>query len=377
MKNKAVKSLLIALSLVTAMSVTACGKSGEAGDDTQDTSEWYDVSRENMDEEESSDSTAETTTTTADSSSEPEETESSSSESSDSSKPDDSSSSGGSSGGNSSPSGGNGNPKNFEEKELPKEIYTPDIEIYGDKNIGDTIALYNVKVNGKIMDIRSETVDTFVSKAGIKRDANSAYENPFEEKEEEYDGIFWFGGGYGVYTNAQDASKRFTGTHVFIEGAENGFVAAEVDAGIEGRYSIRSVYSNINTEKNDFEVIFAGGIKCGMTRSEVEKIIGSKGNDSKGYVFYANKENALLIHYNKDDVAEEIYLYNDFDDMPILYVGAEADSSDSSEEDTSRPDEEKDGEREQEKIPDESDVETPNTSPESPKNPDVQEVKTQ
>lgn len=374
MKNKAVKSLLIALSLVTAMSVTACGKNGEAGDDTQDTSEWYDVSRENMDEEESSDSTAETTTTTADSSSEPEETESSS-DSSDSSKPDDSSSSGGSSGGNSSPSGGNGNPKNYEEKQLPKEIYSPDVEIFGERNLDDKIALYNIKVNGKVMDIRNETVDTFVSTAGIKRNPDRAFENPYETDENEYDGVFWFGGGYGVYVNTQDTSKRFSGTQVFIEGAENGFIAAEVDSGIKDKYKIRSVYSCTATTQKDFEVIYAGGIKCGMTRAEIEGILGSKGNESKGFTYYANKANLLLIYYGKNDTAEEIYLYNDFEDMPIQYLKTEDNGADdSSSDDSSRPDDYKEGDESSE----ETDVENPDSNsvpPRDPNTPEPHEVK--
>ena len=371
MKNKAVRPLLVALSLVTALSVTACGKNGGAGDDTQDTSEWYDVSRENMDEAESSESVANTTTTAADSSEAPED--SSETNKPDSSKPDDSSSSGESSGGNSSPSSGNDNPKNYEEKQLPKEIFSPDVEIFGERNLDDKIALYNIKVNGKVMDIRNETVDTFITTAGIKRNADRAFENPYEMDENKYDGVFWFGGGYGVYANTQDTSKRFSGTQVFIEGAENGFVAAEVDSGIKGKYKIRSVYSCTATTQKDFEVIYAGGIKCGMTRAEIERILGSKGNESKGFTYYANKANLLLISYGKNDIAEEIYLYNDFEDMPIQYLKTEDNGTDdSSSDDSSRPDGEDNSSSE------DSGVEDGNNSgvPRDSDSPEPHEVKT-
>lgn len=212
--------------------------------------------------------------------------------------------------------------KYFEKKDPPQEIISPDVEIFGERNVSNGLALYNIKVNGQVIDIRGETIDSFVEMAGIKRNTDCSFFNPFEEDSRVHDGVFWFGGGYGVCTNTKDESLSFTGTHIFIEALEGRNIATEVDPENKDRYKIRSVYSSIAMSKDDFDIEFAGHIKCGSKRSDVEAALG-KGNTSRIYTYYSNAENAMFIRYGEDDTATEIYLFNDFDYAQIKYSEAE------------------------------------------------------
>lgn len=310
-----VRRFLIAQTLLCAAAIlTGCARS--LGDDITaensnvDGTEWWDVTRENMDEEETTEPvttaktevTEETTTETTDVTDE------------------NGNPSGGGSGGGKSNRGSSGKTKDeyYEDKAAPKEIITPDVEIFGERNVSNAMALSRINVNGKNIDILNETIDGLIEIAGLRQDRNCLFSNPFE-RDANYDGIFWYGRGYGVYLNAEDESLRFTGTHLFIEGISGTVLATEVDPTVKDGYKIRSVYASIGMTQDDFEVLFLGGIKCGMARAEVEQILDSRGDTTKCYTYYANKDNALVIRYGEDDTIAEIYLFNDYDYLPIQY----------------------------------------------------------
>lgn len=326
--------MMTAFSLVVA-SLTGCGKNGSNTESGAESSGLeYDVTRENMDELESSETEESSTTDSEDSS----ETEESSEESSE-----DESSSEASGGGNSSSGNKGSSPQEFyEDKDAPNIVVNPDVVIYGEKNVDNDTPLYKVKVNGKYIDIRHETTDTLLNTAGIRQDVKTLKYNEdtdYRENGDEYsDGIFFYGRGYGIYSNYEDESKRYTGTHLFIEGVENGLVAVEVDPTAAGVYSIRGVYASIAMTRSDFDIVFANDVKCGMSREAVEKKLG-EGNKSRDFTYYANDENALLIRYDEDDNAAEIYLFNDFEFLPIDYREAEEEGADDS-----KPQPEKEGE---------------------------------
>lgn len=319
---KAKKCMAVMLACLLSVSFTACGNKDSEDSQADNKGEWWDVSKENMDEEESTingdtshekeTSEVETETSSAtDASSEPADTSGTSSKS------------GGNNQKNQNTSNGNNKTEKtpYENPDTPAMVYSPDVEIFGDKNIADTIAICTVSINGEKFSLAEETVDTLVSRAGIRQNTNYTYLNPFEENDK-YDGIFWYGKGYGIYTNAKDEAKRFTGTHVFIEGLESTSVAGDVDPTVEGAYRIRSVYSSADATKNDFAVSYIGGIKVGTLKKDIEDKLGA-GGITKGYTYYANQLGALVIKYDENEMASEIYLFVNYDDVPIEYHSSE------------------------------------------------------
>lgn len=334
------KYMAATLACVLAISLASCGSKGNADTQSEDSKgEWWEVSREGMDEEESTseESSSKPETATASSSEADEDTSSATDASS---KADDSSSKGGtgnSKGSQKSSRSGDGTTEEeyYEDPDTPAEVFSPDIIIFGNKNMSDSASLCSVTVNGKTLSITDETVDTFIDKAEIRQNKACSFLNPFET-DDSYDGIFWYGKGYGVYSNTVDEAKRFTGTQVFIEGLDYTSVAGEVDPSVEGAYRVRSVYSSIGATKDDFTVSYAGGIEVGMSKADIESKLG-KASETKGYAYYANSSGALVIRYDKNDTAAEIYLFADYEDIPIEYQPPE----ESSEGDTTSSKEEK------------------------------------
>lgn len=320
------KLSLMLFTCASLVSFSACGNNDNTSEQQTESEqgEWWNVSNKGMDEAETTFSEASVSenseTTTEESSEDMTEDAAAETESGETSNV----GTGGNTSGNGTPSGtanGNGETaekEQYEDEQAPSEVYTPDIEIFGEKNVADSIPLSTIKVNGNVLDIKEETVDSFINTAGLRQNKGYSLSNYFET-DDTYDGIFWYGKGYGIYNNTQDESKRFTGTHIFIEGIESGFVATKVDPTVENGYQIRSVYASTDTTESDFTVEFVGGVKAGMTRSEIEALFQSTGDTTKTYTYYANKDAALLIFYDENDTAMEIYLFADYDFMPILY----------------------------------------------------------
>lgn len=321
------KIMTAMLMCVLALSLASCdGKKSSDPQDEESKGEWWDVSREGMEEKETtseeSSSKVETTSSTV---------EATSSDTDASSQTDSGSSNNGKGNSKSQRTNRNGDgtteEEYYEDPDTPTEVFSPDIVIFGNKNMSDSASLCDVTVNGKTLSITDETVDTFINKAGVRQNKACSFLNPFE-LDDSYDGVFWYGKGYGIYTNTVDESKRFTGTQVFIEGLDYASVAGEVDPSVEGAYRIRSVYSSIGATKSDFTVNYIGGVEVGMSKSDIEGKLG-KASETKGYAYYANSSGALVIRYDKNDIAVEIYLFADYADIPIEYQLSEAPSEES------------------------------------------------
>ena len=210
-----------------------------------------------------------------------------------------------------------------ESNDAPVEIPYPDVEIFGDPNVGDNVPLNIVTINGVTMDTFAETVDTLAANTGTKQNKSISHYNFFNDEEAalSYDGVFFYGKGYGVDAQTQDESLRFTGTIFYVEGIRDGEeLSMDVDARAEGVYGIRSIYSSY-ADIHDFDVEFANGVKCGMSRAAVEGLLG-EGSTSKRYTYYANSSNVLLLGYSGETVSE-IYLVNDYKRLPVRYSPSE------------------------------------------------------
>lgn len=206
--------------------------------------------------------------------------------------------------------------KFYEKHEPTGELINPDVTMYGDSNVKSLglRLLANVTINGIKLHLEDGRVDQLVKDANLTQDPECLFYNPIEEGDAD-DGIFWYGRGYGLTSEDGTISGD---SRVFIEGGHyNGVCMEEVDLNLEGGYYLRSVYANLNMLEDETMVTFFGGIHCGNTRQEVEEIFKSldpekcAGNVSKGYTYYSDVQNTLMIRYNEDDIAEEIYLFCD------------------------------------------------------------------
>lgn len=301
MKKMKCAKVIAALLAVSAIALTGCGK-GESntGSGTEDTSEWYDVSREDMEE-------AETTTTAEVTTTEPETTTSTDSTESteDSSEADNSSSEGDSSSGSDKSSGGGSQDKTEPVKE---KVYYPDVEIYGDKNALKYAELTEIKINDVAYNIRKEDLDEIVKGAGLEQ-TSTVFKNDDEGKT---DGILWYGNGYRVQGNEEEG---FLYMEVLDYDQINVGTPDVNKAGIH----LRGIYVNNDTTKGGVNVSVSG-VSCGMPRSDVEKCLGGKGNTSKNYTYYANKLGAIMLHYDSSDNVDEIYVFVDYDYLKIKYI---------------------------------------------------------
>lgn len=304
MKMKYAK-IIGTLLAVSAIALTGCGKNGgdSTGNGTEDTSEWYDVSREDMEEAETTTTTEvvtepETTTTTEDTS---EPTEESSSE------PDDSSSSGGdsSSGSGEKPSGGGQDKTEPAKKET---LYYPDVEIYGDKNALKYAELAEITINDIDYNLTREDLDEIVKGAGLEQ-TDKVFKN---EDEDKTDGLLWYGNGYRMQGNEGEG-------YLYMEVLDYDHINTGAPDVNKAGIHLRSVYINNDTAKGGLDVNVAGA-SCGMPRSEVEKKLGGKGDQTKGYTYYANKVGAILLHYDESDNVDEIYVFADYDYFKIKYI---------------------------------------------------------
>ena len=206
--------------------------------------------------------------------------------------------------------------KKFYEKHEPTgEIILPDVTMYGDPNVESKLRLLaNVTINGNNIYVEDGRVDHLVNQANLTQDPECLFYNPIEEGDAD-DGIFWYGRGYGL--TSEDGTIAGD-SRVFIEGSHyNGVGVEELDLSLDGGYYLRSVYANLNMLEDETMVEFCGGVHCGNTRQEVEEIFKTlfpenyAGSVSKGYTYYSDVDNTLMIRYNKDDIAEEIYLFCD------------------------------------------------------------------
>lgn len=303
---KTTKTMILMSALCAAVMMTACGKdvSSDVDSKNEQTTEWWEATNESMKEE---NATSEETTVEAETteSTTTETTVDAGAESEAASEGDDSSGSN-SSGGNSN----NGNQKDPLKTE--KEDITHDIIINGEHNIKRRYAFDRIEVNDILLEDLEE-LDYMVSAAALQQDASNTFYNPSNDN----DDIFWQGCSYGI--------EGIDGCF-YIEAVPytDGKVTAENTLSTdlskpEGYWRIRSMYANADSI-GDLDVKFMGGITIGMSREEIDSMFGNVECTTNGYSYYANKNGAILIRYNDNDLAEEIYSFIDYNDyLKIKY----------------------------------------------------------
>lgn len=307
MKNfKKTRTVLIMSAVCAAAMLTACGNHGSSSksvNSNESTTEWWEVTKEGMEEEETTE--AESTATTSEAATEDSsEQETSSVTDSDSSQSDNKSGKGG--GGQN----GSGDKSDKENKSETREEVENDIIINGERN-HHWGGLRWVKVNGFEFDsiYIDKYLDVFMDCAQVQKTDKIHY-NPSDDN----DDVFFYGNGYGA--------EGIDGcVYVEVVPVVMGSRPSTDDVDLskpEGYYLIRSLYANEDTPE-ELGVTFAG-IKIGDSKERVEGLYGAGGN-TNGYTYYADKEGALLLTYDEDDKVKEMYLFVDYESyLKIKYT---------------------------------------------------------
>ncbi len=298
---KRTKTMIIVSALCLAVMMTACEKNANSTVDgkNEQTTEWWEATNESMREK---------TTTSEETTVEEETTESTGVETTEdaATESETTSENGNFSDGNSD----NGNQK--EPIKTEKEDIIHDIIINGEHNIKRRYTFDRMEVNGILLE-DLESLDYLVSAAALQQDASNIFYNPSNDS----DDIFWQGCSYGI--------EGIDGCF-YIEAVPytDGKVTAENTLSTdlskpEDYWRIRSMYANADSI-GDLEVKFMGGITIGMSREEIDSMFGNVECTTSGYSYYANKNGAILIRYNDNDLAEEIYSFIDYNDyLKIKY----------------------------------------------------------
>lgn len=304
MKNfKKTRTVLIMSAVCAAAMLTACGNHGSSSksvNSNESTTEWWEVTKEGMEEEETTEaeSTAITSEATTEASS---EQETSSATDSDSSQGNGKSSSG---------QNGSGDKNDKKGKTENREEVENDIIINGERN-HHWGGLRWVKVNGFEFDsiYIDKYLDVFMDCAQVQKTDKIHY-NPSDDN----DDVFFYGNGY--------SAEGIDGcVYVEVVPVVMGSRPSTDDVDLskpEGYYLIRSLYANEDTPE-ELGVTFAG-IKIGDSKERVEGLYGAGGN-TNGYTYYADKEGALLLTYDEDDKVKEMYLFVDYESyLKIKYT---------------------------------------------------------
>lgn len=305
MKNfKKTRTVLIMSAVCAAAMLTACGNHGSSSksvNSNESTTEWWEVTKEGMEEEETTE--AESTATTSEAATEASsEQETSSATDSDSSQGNGKNSSGQNDGGDKS--------DKKDKSDIAHEEVENDIIINGEKN-HHWGGLRWVKVNGFEFDsiYIDKYLDVFMDCAQVQKTDKIHY-NPSDDN----DDVFFYGNGY--------SAEGIDGcVYVEVVPVVMGSRPSTDDVDLskpEGYYLIRSLYANEDTPE-ELGVTFAG-IKIGDSKERVEGLYGAGGN-TNGYTYYADKEGALLLTYNEDDKVKEMYLFVDYESyLKIKYT---------------------------------------------------------
>lgn len=304
MKNfKKTRTVLIMSAVCAAAMLTACGNHGSSSksvNSNESTTEWWEVTKEGMEEEETTEAenTAITSEATTEASS---EQETSSATDSDSSQGNGKSSSG---------QNGSGDKNDKKDKTENREEVENDIIINGERN-HHWGGLRWVKVNGFEFDsiYIDKYLDVFMDCAQVQKTDKIHY-NPSDDN----DDVFFYGNGY--------SAEGIDGcVYVEVVPVVMGSRPSTDDVDLskpEGYYLIRSLYANEDTPE-ELGVTFAG-IKIGDSKERVEGLYGAGGN-TNGYTYYADKEGALLLTYDEDDKVKEMYLFVDYESyLKIKYT---------------------------------------------------------
>ncbi len=175
-----------------------------------------------------------------------------------------------------------------------------------EKNLDDSINLTSVIVNNEEVRIDGSLKD-FIEKTNLKLDE----ENTLNCNDEN---LFFKGAVFGLESKGENKYKKyFNGTLVGVECYYYFQLVTNVNEEMPELYTIKGLTSSVKNTKDDFEVIYYGGIKAGMKKDEIITLLGSpkevNSSDISSTLYYKNTKNTLIIKV-KNDTAEEIFLIN-------------------------------------------------------------------
>lgn len=175
------------------------------------------------------------------------------------------------------------------------------------ENMSAEADLSKVIINNTEVDIANVTLQNVLDDTGIKHcfyGTTSLMASDFD----------FVSGMFGIQENENDISS-FGGTSVSIEVVDaNGAIVepADLNKSLFGEYRVKGVHSSLFFTRDDFEVIYYGGIKCGMPEADVLEILGEGEANGRKH-FYSNGKQTLVIEFDWEDnelVVDEISLIN-------------------------------------------------------------------
>lgn len=179
---------------------------------------------------------------------------------------------------------------------------------FTDVNVPAEMDLSIVTING----VEVSTVDTTLQAV---LDSTGITHCPWGATNFTSDRYDFISGMFGIQTDANDISS-FEGTSVSIEvvDAEGNLVrGGELDSKLFGEYQVKGVHISDFFTKEDFEVLFYGGVKCNMTEEEAKSILGDGtlyDEDAFGKTYVYNNGVQTLLVEIEDGVVDEITLLN-------------------------------------------------------------------
>lgn len=192
------------------------------------------------------------------------------------------------------------------EEEAEKEDYL--LVPFSDVNIPAEMDLSIVTINGVEVNTLDTTLQTVLDSAGITH-------CPWGSTNLTSSRYDFISGMFGVQTDASDISS-FEGTSVSIEvvDADGNLVrGGELDSKLFGEYQVKGIHISDFFTKDDFEVLFYGGVKCGMAEEEVMASLSGGtlyDEDAFGKTYVYNNGVQTMLVVIEDGVVDEITLLN-------------------------------------------------------------------
>ena len=171
-------------------------------------------------------------------------------------------------------------------------------------NLSDDISLSSVELNHVTVDVPQDSFTDILEKTGLKyiSYATSKTDSAFK----------FYAKGFGVQEDPEDPMS-FNGTTVYLEVSKDGIPVTDFSVSDMDTYSLYAIHSSQFFTHEDFDVVYAGCVKAEGSREDIEAVLG-KGDIYDKDVFgetvsYKNNSGMLLISYDSEDKADDIYLF--------------------------------------------------------------------
>lgn len=182
---------------------------------------------------------------------------------------------------------------------VPDTVFSPLTEA----NISDEIDLSMVTINGVEINISDITLSSLLETASITH-------HPVGTTSLDVNNYNFISGMFGVQSVENDISS-FDGTLVSIEVVDennNVITPVKLDSEKFNTYKVVGVHSSDFFTHEDFEVIYYGGIKVGMAKTDLVAALGD-GIVINDEIIYKNTKNTMIIELKAGNI-DEITLLN-------------------------------------------------------------------